>query len=155
MKKSWAWGAATVFLVQVVWFVLILTQAHADWVMGGIIVMLFVTMNIAGLGAFITSYTAPRHPLLLGLTMAPLTAVLATVSNLLLELSGTHVDFAGLRGNVGLLAVSLAYGIFVSAVGGGLGVWLARGRNRIAPPPPVSESPAAVDPKPAAPPSHI
>jgi len=160
MKKSWAWGAATVFLVHVVWFVLILTQAHADWVMGGIIVMLFVTMNIAGLGAFITSYSAPRHPLLLGLTMAPLTAVLATVSNLLLELTGTHVDFAGFRGNVGLFAVSLAYGIFVSAVGGGLGAWLAQRHARLTRPPPVSESPAApmtsmADPKPAAPPLHI
>jgi hypothetical protein len=113
LRKSWVWGAATVILVHVVWFALILTGAHADWVMGGIIVMFFVTMNIAGLGAFITSYTAPRHPLLLGLTMAPLTAVLATVSNLLLELTGTHVNFAGFRGNVGLLAVSLAYGIFV------------------------------------------
>jgi len=155
MRKSWVWGAATVILVHVVWFALILTQAHADWVMGGIIVMFFVTMNIAGLGAFITSYTAPRHALLLGLTMAPLTALLATVSNLLLELTGTHVNFAGFRGNVGLLAVSLAYGIFVSAVGGGLGAWLARRRTRRAPPPPLSESPAAADPRPAAPPSHI
>jgi len=155
MKNSWLRGAATVFLVHVAWFALILTQAHADWVMGGIIVMLFVTMNIAGLGAFITSYAAPRHSVLLGLTMAPLTAVLATVSNLLLELTGIHVDFAGFRGNVGLFAVSLAYGIFVSAVGCGLGAGLARRHARLARPPPVLDAPATADPKPAAPPSHI
>jgi len=158
MKNSWIRGAATVFLVHLVWFALILTQAHADWVMGGIIVMLFVTMNIAGLGAFITSYGAPRHRLLLGLSMAPLTAVLATVSNLLLDVTGTHVDFSGFRGNAGLLAVSLAYGIFVSAVGGGIGAWLARRNARLARPPPVSESPVAPavpDSKPAAPPLHI
>jgi len=155
MKNSWVLGAATVFLVHVVWFALILTQAHADWVMGGIIVMFFVTMNIAGLGAFITSYRAPRHPLLLGLTMAPLTAVLATVSNLLLEVTGTHVNFAGFRGDAGLFAISLAYGVFASAVGGGIGAWLARRRARLTRPPPVPDAPAIAEPKPAAPPLHI
>ena len=114
---------------------MILTQAHADRVMGAIIVMLFVTMNIAGLGAFITSFLAPRHRFLLGLSMAPLAALLAVAGNLLLEASGTHVDFSGFRGNAGLFAVSLAYGLFVSAVGGGLGTWRTRRRLTAAAPP--------------------
>ncbi len=128
MARSWVYGAATVLVVHILWIGLILTQAHADWVMGAIIVMLFVTMNIAGLGAFITSLLAPRHRFLLGLSMAPLAAVLAAAGNLLLEAAGTHVDFSGFRGNLGLFAVSLAYGLFVSAVGGGIGTWLARRR---------------------------
>lgn len=165
MTKSWAWGAATVFAVHVLWFALILTQAHADWVMGGIIVMLFVTMNIAGLGAFITSYRAPRRRFVLGLTMAPLTALLSTGLNLLLEVTGTHVNFAGGRGSLGLFAVSLAYGIFVSAVGGAIGTGLAHRHARLATPAPVTAEPTAPEPavqpnataesKPAAPPSHI
>ncbi len=56
MTRSWVYGAATVLVVHILWIALILTQAHADWVMGAIIVMLFVTMNIAGLGAFITAH---------------------------------------------------------------------------------------------------
>jgi hypothetical protein len=153
MRKSWVWGAATVILVHVVWFALILTQAHADWVMGGIIVMLFVTMNIAGLGAFITSYgsapppaAGPHHGAPDGRARHRLEPVAGIDRN--------PCEFAGFRGNVGLLAVSLAYGIFVSAVGGGLGAWLARRRTRRAPPPPLSESPAAADSRPAAPPSR-
>ena len=113
MARSWVYGAATVLFVHILWIGLILTQAHVDWVMGAIIVMLFVTMNIAGLGAFLTSFLAPRHRFLLGLSMAPLAALLAATGNLLLEASGTHVDFSGFRGNAGLFAVSLAYGLFV------------------------------------------
>ena len=165
MRKSWAWGAATVFGVHVLWFALILAQARADWFMGGIVVMLFVTMNIAGLGAFMTSYRAPHHRFVLGLTMAPLTAVLSTGLNLLLEATGTHVDFAGVRGSVGLFAVSLAYGIFVSAVGGAIGTALARRHASLARPIPITAAPtgpqpaaepnASAEAKPAAPPSHI
>ena len=113
MTKSWGTGAATVLAVHILWIALILTQAHADWVMGAIIVMLFVTMNIAGLGAFITAFLAPRQRFLLGLSMAPLAALLAAAGNLLLAALGTHVDFSGFRGNAGLFAVSLAYGLFV------------------------------------------
>src|SRR5262245_40907018 len=56
MTKSWMYGAATVLAVHVLWMGLILIEAHLGWVMGAIIVMLFVTMNIAGLGAFITAF---------------------------------------------------------------------------------------------------
>ena len=128
MTRSWVYGAALVLVTHLLWFGLIYTQAHADWVMPAIIVMFFVVMNIACLGAFVTATHAPRHAFVLALSMAPLTALLATLSNLLLKITGTHVDFSGFRGNLGLFAVSLAYGIFVSAVGGGIGTWVARRR---------------------------
>jgi hypothetical protein len=131
MTRSWAYGAGLVLGMHLLWFVLIFTEAHADWVMPAIIVLFFVTMNIAGLAAFVTAWRAPRHPLPLALSMAPLTAVLATLSNLMLDAAGTHVDLSGFRGNLGLFGISLTYGIFVSLVGGGIGIWLAR---RTAPP---------------------
>ena len=81
MAKSWAWGASTVFGVHLLWFGLILAQAHADRVMGGIIVMLFVAMNIAGLGAFITAYRAPRHRFVLGLLGLTTLLILALSSS--------------------------------------------------------------------------
>jgi len=132
MTKSWVYGAALVLATHLLWFVLIFIQARIDLVMPAIIVMFFVTMNIAGLGAFVTAWRTPRHGFALALSMAPLTAVLATLTNVLLGLVGTHVNFSGFRGSAGLFAVSLAYGIFVSAVGGGLGAWLARRRRRTA-----------------------
>ncbi len=126
LNRSWLRGAALVLATHLLWFMLLFTQAHADLVMPAIIVMFFVTMNIAGLGALVAAWHAPRQGLLLALSMAPLTALLATLTNVLLGVAGTHVDFSGFRGNLGLFAVSLLYGIFVSAVGGGIGFWLAR-----------------------------
>ena len=134
LNKGWVYGAGLVFAMHLLWFALILTQAHVDWVMPAIIMLFFVTMNIAGLAAFVTAWLAPRHGFLLALSMAPLTALLATLFNVLLETAGTHVDFSGFRGNLGLFAVSLAYGIFVSAVGGGIGLWWARRPRAAAPP---------------------
>src|SRR4249919_1770668 len=93
------------------WLILIYTGAHSAWFMPAIIVMFFVVMNVAGLAAFVTALRVPQQRLWLALGMAPLSALLATASNLLLELSGMRVDFSGFRGNVGLFAVSLAYGI--------------------------------------------
>ena len=141
MRKSWAYGAAAVILVHAAWFGLIFLESRADWFMAAILVMLFVAMNVAGLGAFITAMTAPRHGFLLGLSLAPLSALLATASNALLQAVGTHVDFAGFRGGLGLFAVSLAYGIFVSAIGGAIGLWMRRPRQEPAvAPAPASES---------------
>ena len=134
MTRSWLYGAATVLVVHLIWLTLIFTQAYFGWVMGGIIILFFLTMNIAGVGAFITASRAPKRGFVLGLTMAPLAAVLAVAENLLLAATGTHVDFSGYRGNLGLFAVSLAYGLFVSAVCGGIGVWRARRRAAQAPP---------------------
>src|SRR5262245_22714161 len=128
MAKSWVYGAATVVLAHVLWLSLILTQAHVDWVMPVIVVMLFVMINIAGIAAFITALKAPRDPLLLALSMAPLTAVLAIAGNQLLILTGTRLDFAGPRGNDGLFAVAFGYGIFVAVIGGLLGGWVAKRR---------------------------
>ena len=128
MSKSWIRGAATVFLAHVVWFALILTQAHADRVMPAIVVMLFVIINIAGIAAFITALEAPREPILLALSMAPLAAVLATAGNLLLLASGTHLNFTGARGSLDLFFVALVYGLFVSSIGASLGAWLAKRR---------------------------
>jgi hypothetical protein len=82
--------------------------------------------------------TAPRHGFLLGLSMAPLSALLAALSNGLLQAAGTHVDFAEFRGGIGLFAVSLAYGLFVAATGGAIGLWMKRRNGAV---PAVAEPP--------------
>ena len=132
MRKSWAYGAAAVVLIHGAWFGLISFESRADWFMAAIVVMLFVAMNVAGLGAFITAMTAPRHGFLLGLTLAPLSAALTVASNLAFVATGNRVDLSGFYDNWGLLTVSLGYGTFVAAVGGAIGLWMKR-RNGNAP----------------------
>lgn len=132
MRKSWAYGAAAVVLIHAAWFGLIFLESRADWFMAAIVMMLFVAMNVAGLGAFITAMTAPRRGFLLGLSMAPLSAALTVGSNLAFRASGNRVDVSGFYDNWGLLTVSLGYGAFVAAVGGAIGLWMKR-RNGLAP----------------------
>jgi len=151
MSRSWAYGAVAVAGAHILWFVLIYLGARADWFMPAIIVMFFVTLNIAGLGAFITAYVAHRHWLWRSLSMAPLAAALATLSNALLALGGARLDFSGFRGNLGLFCVSLAYGIFVALVGGGLGRWMRKRRAAPTLPPLTVMPESAVPAAPAAP----
>jgi hypothetical protein len=126
MSKSWAYGAATVALIHAAWFGLIFLGSRADWFMAPILVMEVVVLNVAGLGAFVTAMTAERHGFALGLSMAPLNAFLAVASNLLFAAMGIRVDLSGFYGNLGLFTILLAYGIFVSAIGGGIGLWMKR-----------------------------
>jgi hypothetical protein len=148
MRKSWAYGAAAVVLIHAAWFALIFLESRADWFMAAIVVMFFVAMNVAGLGAFITAMTAPRHGFLLGLTMAPLSASLTVGSNLAFAAAGNRVDLSGFYGNLGLLVVSLGYGAFVAVVGGAIGLWMKR-RNGNGQAPVITAEPAVV-PAPAA-----
>jgi len=149
MPKSWAYGALVVFLAHLLWVGLVLGQAHAEWLMGPIIVMSFVTSNSAGLGAFVIGLKVPRHGFLWGLGMAPLAAVLAVVSNLAMRLAGVHIDLSGFRGMLGLFGVTLGYGLFVAVIGGAIGVWGRRRALRdaqVAAATPVVPEPAAMPP---------
>jgi hypothetical protein len=124
--SSWVFGALAVVLAHLLWVGLVLGQAQAGWLMGAIIAMFFVTLNSAGLGAFVTARLAPDHGFLLGLGHAPLAAALAVGANLAVRLAGVRIDLAGFRGMAGLFAVTLAYGIFASTVGGLIGWWTRR-----------------------------
>jgi len=146
MSKSWAYGACTVLGVHALWFGLLFLESRADWFMAAIVAMSFITMNVAGLGAFITAIAAPRRGFLLGLSMAPLSACLSMAANLLFAATGNRVDLSGFYDNFGLFTVSLAYGIFVSAVGGGIGRWMARGNGRAAAGPAKTETSQSLEP---------
>jgi hypothetical protein len=157
MRKSWVFGASVVLAVHAAWVGLIFLESRADWFMAAIVVMLFVAMNVAGLGAFITAMTAPRRGFLLGLTMAPLSAALTVGSNVAFAAVGSRVDLSGFYNNVGLLGVSLGYGAFVAAIGGVIGLWMKRRNSPPAKPgssvdaPAVRAEPYISDPSPASP----
>jgi hypothetical protein len=150
MPKSWRYGALTVFLAHFLWVGLVVAQAHAEWLMGAIIVMSFVTSNSAGLGAFIAALKAPAHGFVLGLGMAPLAAVMAVLSNLAVRLAGVHIDLSGFRGILGLFAVTMVYGFFVAVIGGLIGLWVRRRTAKEAEP--ASASPITAEPLASPPP---
>jgi hypothetical protein len=114
MEKSGAYGACTVLRVHALWFGLISLESRTDWFMGAIVLMSFVTMNVAGLGAFITALVAPRRSFLLGVSIAPPSAGLSVAANLLFAATGNRVDLSGFYANFGLFTVLLAYGVFVT-----------------------------------------
>jgi amino acid transporter len=147
MKRAWFSGALAVFSAHLALFGLIVAGASVDWLMPVIVVMLLVVMNVAGVGAFITARQAPKSSLPLGLTMAPLTAALGTLSNLLFGAFGVRADLSGFYTNAGLLTMSLMYGMFVSIVGGAIGMWIGRREEAIAPvtpPPAVAQTASAM-----------
>ena len=129
MKRAWFSGALAVFLAHFALFWLMVAQARIDWLMPAIVVMLLVVMNIAGLGAFITARLAPAYRLPLALTMAPLTAVLGTSTNLLLGIFGVRADLSGFYNDAGLFTMLLLYGSLVCVVGGGTGMWIVERRE--------------------------
>ena len=110
-------------------FWLIVGEARVNWLMPVIVVMMLVVMNIAGLGAFVTARQAPKFRLPLAMTMALLTAVLGTLSNLLFGFFGVRADLSGFYNDAGLFTMLFMYGIFVSIVGGGIGMWIGRRRE--------------------------
>jgi hypothetical protein len=139
MRKSWAYGAGLVVAVQALWFGLIFLQSRLDGAMGAIVVMEFVVLNAAGIGAFATALSAPRSGFALGLSIAPFNALVAVTANLLFPVSGVRVDLSGFHGSFSLFVILLAYGIFVAVVGGGLGRWMRRrngdaGQAEVTPP---------------------
>jgi amino acid transporter len=145
MKRAWFSGALAVFCAHFTLFWLIVGEARVNWLMPAIVVMLLVVMNIAGLGAFVTARQAPKFRLPLAMTMAPLTAVLGTLSNLLFGFFGVRADLSGFYNDAGLFSMSFTYGIVVSIVGGGIGMWIGRRREDDAVSPPVATQPSVAE----------
>jgi hypothetical protein len=134
MKRAWFSGALAVFAAHLALFGLIVAAARVDALMPAVVVALLVVMNVAGLGACITAWRAPHWRLPLALTMAPLTAALGTWSNELLGLFGVRADLSGFYNDAGLFTMLLMYGVFVSCVGAGIGLWIGpRRETAIAP----------------------
>jgi hypothetical protein len=128
MKKAWFSGALAVVLTHLVLFGLIVAATRLDGLMPLIVQMLLVQLSVAGLGAFIIARRSPGWRLPLALTMAPLSAALGTVSNLLLALFAIRVDLSGFYNDAGLFLVLLGFEAPAALLGGLLGLW--RGKRR-------------------------
>lgn len=71
-------------------------------------------------GAFLATWMNPRHMLRMVISLAATAAVLAILSNTIHQTRGNPVDFLGVSGALWLAAITLAYGLVLSAIGGGL-----------------------------------
>jgi hypothetical protein len=141
MTKAWGWGAGLVLLVYAAWLVLLVAQAHADWVVPAATLMLFATLNVPGLAALLTALRAPRHRFLLGMSMGPLAAACAVAVNLAGSAWGLRVDLSGFYDNLGLFVATAGYGAFVAALGAAYGAWRARRNAPRQPAAPVTRLP--------------
>lgn len=83
-----------------------------------------------GFAAFASSWAAPRRKFLVGLTQAPLWAVLATLANAGWAIAGGTTDFPGGGGALWLFTVALLGGLVPAAIGGAAGMWLGKARVR-------------------------
>jgi hypothetical protein len=80
-----------------------------------------------GVGAFLATWFARRHRILLGLSLALVAAAMGAISNLSMGLCGIHSDFPGVGGALTLGGIVFAQSIVVAAVGTALGYPLGRG----------------------------
>jgi hypothetical protein len=126
MGRAWISGFSAVFLAHLAWFGVIVGASRVDGFMPLIVILLPVVLNIAGLAAFLIARQRAPHRFLLALTMAPVTAVLGTASNLLFRMAGSRVDISGFYNDAGLFTSLLAYGVLVCVVGALIGLWVSR-----------------------------
>ena len=145
MKRAWFSGALAVFLAHFALFWLMVAESWVDGLMPAIVLTMLVVTNVAGLGAFITARLAPSYRLPLALTMAPLTAVLGTLSNLLFGFFGVRADLSGFYNDAGLFTMLLLYGILAAIVGGGLGMWIGGRRDDEEVSLPVATQPSGIE----------
>src|SRR5256885_12482135 len=94
MNRAWREGAAVVVLAHLSWFGLIVLGSHSSWFMGAIVVMFFLVMNVAGLAAFVTALRAADRKIQRAMSMAPLTALPATVPNPPFQPIGVALGFS-------------------------------------------------------------
>ena len=71
--------------------------------------------------ALVAARLSPAHKLLVGLAMAPVAALLATVINFGFQMMGMDVDFPGPAGGAWLFAIVLAGAVLPAAAGGLVG----------------------------------
>jgi hypothetical protein len=108
--KAWLTGAGILVVVFAVWFVLLQANVFSQ----SFVIVLWVSPMIA---AFVSAYLGPSHKILLGTSMAIPSALLAVALNSANQISGTAVDFPGLKGGFILFILVLISAAIISIPG--------------------------------------
>ena len=82
-------------------------------------------------GAFLATWMNPRYMLRVVISLAATAAVLAILSNTVHQARGNPVDFPGIGGALWLAAITLTYGLVLSAIGGGLARLISHRMGRV------------------------
>lgn len=107
----------------------ILLLAYLSWMLIGIggekenVALMWFLWASPFIGAFLATWLNPRHAIRIVIAVAVTAAVLAILMNTIRQAQGHPVDFPGLDGSLWLAAITLAYGLVLSCLGGGL-AWL-------------------------------
>lgn len=123
MFVAWSAGAGILVAAYAIWF----TVLHLYKFSESIMLLFWLSPLIA---AFVSSYFGPSKKIALGASMAVPAAILAVLFNLLDQLYDRAVDFPGLQGGLILFFVTLIYAGILSGIGGFMGCFLARKRDR-------------------------
>ena len=111
---SWFIGGGILLVAYAAWFAAIQMQVYSQ----ALVLILWVSPFVA---AFVSAYLAPGSNIIIGVSMAIPSAVLAVILNAAHQSFGHAVDFPGLHGGLILFVSVLAYsGILcgIGAVGG-------------------------------------
>ena len=110
----WAAGGSIVLLAYLSWMLV-----GVDGKSESVPLMWFLWASPL-VGAFLATWMNPRHVLRMVFALAATAAVLAILLNAFHQARGNQVDFPGIGGALWLAAITLAYGLVLSAFGGGL-----------------------------------
>jgi hypothetical protein len=108
--KAWLTGAGILVVVFAIWFVLLQANVFSQ----SFVIVLWISPMIA---AFASAYLGPSHKILLGTSMAIPSALLAVALNSANQISGTAVDFPGLKGGFILFILVLISAAIISIPG--------------------------------------
>ena len=131
--RALALGSGILVLSAGAWF----AAVAAHWVPGPLVVGLQASPGIASLAA---AWAAPRHRVLVGMSMVPMFLVVLLAGDLLSQAFGGSDDFAGPGGAVTLVMLTLLWASIVCACGTACGVAAAGFTRSRSTSPPAGET---------------
>lgn len=119
MARALLWGLGILVAVSVLWFVALEFELYWS-------VLAFVIWASPFAAAALVAYLAPRHQLLLGLSMTIPAVLLPLAFHGLYQLRGNQADFPGLDGAVNLAVMITPFTLLLCAGGSLAGMIAAR-----------------------------
>jgi hypothetical protein len=123
MLKAWSAGLGILVVAYAAWFAFLQVGKFSE----SSALFLWISPLIA---AFVSSYLGPSRKIILGISMAFPSAILAVVVNSFYQLHDQAVDFPGFRAGLILFTLVLIYSALISVVGAVIGYFLATKRDR-------------------------
>lgn len=122
MLKAWLLGACTLLAIYLIWFLLLKFEIFFQ----AAVAILWAAPAIA---AMVSAYASPSKKILLGVSLAIPSALLAVTLNTATQLSGSAVDFQGNKGGLILFVLTLITASVLATAGSLAGYFLSKNRG--------------------------